>query len=163
MYQTKKGASLKIARAIMLILMALMAIFALVGCTSLNKADAQIYLTETTFQYHEETNKTTVHCSATIENPTVYTIVSFDVKLGVYSDGVCMSDGDYQYVNRVKHGEIESISLSFSADGEIDHVGLISWTPQFEAIWMSYLTEIVIVGLVLLVGAYFLIRNLFDC
>lgn len=137
----------------------LLTLFTLVSCESVDKDDASLTLTSVDYEYYEETNITMVSCKVDIQNDTIYNIKSFDVDLGVYCNGEPVENEPYHYNSRIKHGEKQSVSISFTAEGEVDHTGLVSWTPQFEPLWKTHLTLIVIVVILIVVGIVFWIKE----
>ena len=106
-------------------------LFMLSGCASVDTDDALLSMKKVDFEYHKETDITTVHCTLEIQNDTIYTIESFEVNFGVYSKGEKLETEPYSYDHRIKHGDTESVSILFTANGEVDEVAFSSWTPNF--------------------------------
>ena len=106
-------------------------------------------------------NASEVFCEVNIQNDTIYNIKSFEVDLGVYCNGEPVENEPYHYNARIKHGETKSVSISFTAEGKVDQTGLVSWIPQFESLWKTYLTLIVIVIILLVIGVVFWIKETF--
>lgn len=124
---------LKIKSAIACILL-LLVIVMLPSC-SFNKDDAELALIGTEFEYYEETNITMVNCYIRISNGTIYDINSFDLVIGVYSRGECISSESRHYDCRVEDNETEYVSISFTVEGQADYAGLQTWTPNYEPFW----------------------------
>lgn len=139
----------------------LLTLFTLVSCQSVDKDDASLVLLSTDYKYYEETNITRVSCEINIKNDTLYNIKSFDIELGIYSNGEAVENEPYHYDCRIKHGETENVTISFNEEGKIDQVGLVSWTPQFETLWKTHLTLIVIVVVLIVIGIAFWINETF--
>ena len=115
---------------------ALLLLFSLIlSSCSLNKDDASLSLVDSELQYHEETNITTVYCKLVIENDTAYSINSFEVDFNVSYKGQAIDTDSYSFDQRIKHGEDEVITVSFNVGGEVDQVGLVKWTPNFDPFW----------------------------
>ena len=120
-------------------------LFLLSACDSIDKDDADFLLKDTQFEYHEETNITTVTCNVNIFNGTIYNISSFAVDFGVFSNGERIETEPFQYNHRVKHGSLESVGITFTVEGKIDQVIYSSWTPQFESVWKTYINVFIAV------------------
>ena len=131
------------------------------SCGSVDKDDALLTLEQASFEYHKETNITTVSCEVAIQNDTIYNISSFDVDMGVYCKGEHIETEPYQYKHRTKHGESEVLTISFTVTGEIDRVSLIDWTPHYETFWKTYINVIVISIVLVILGVVIWIINLF--
>lgn len=141
--------------------MVLCMLFMLSGCVSVDTDDALLSMKKVDFEYHKETDITTVHCTLEIQNDTIYTIESFEVNFGVYSKGEKLETEPYSYDHRIKHGETESVSILFTANGEVDEVAFSSWTPNFEPLWKAYINVIVVLGIILLAGIVLWIKEKF--
>ena len=124
---------LKIKSAIACIIL-LLVIVMLPSC-SFNKDDAELALIETEFEYYEETNITIVKCDIRVSNGTIYDINSFDLVIGVYSRGECISSESRHYDCRVQYDETEYESISFTVEGQADYAALQTWTPNYEPFW----------------------------
>ena len=139
----------------------LLLLFALVGCESVDKDDALVSLKNIRFEYHENTNMTTIYCDVDIVNNTIYNLDSFGLNLSTYSSGIMISNKDVEYNLNVKHGESSSATATFTQEGEIDRVGLVSWNPNFEPLWKTYINTLVILGLLLLAGIAYWVYQMF--
>ncbi len=140
---------------IFLFALTLLLLLTLPSCGSFDKDDVEISVNWTQYKYHPETNRTTVYCDVTITNETIYNIDSIELNLELYSNGLKMSDEVYQFQQRIKHGEFESVTITLTAEGQIDRSALVSWTPNYEPLWKTYINAIVIGGLLLLAGVFF--------
>ena len=148
--------------AILLCVFLMLSLFVFSSCDSVDKDDATLDLNDVTFEYYEETNVTMVSCKAEIQNATIYNLDSFAVDLGVYCNGERIETEPYQYTHRIKHGETESVSISFTVEGKADYVGLVTWTPHYEPLWKTYINVIVVAAVVIIVGvAYWVKEGLF--
>ena len=119
-------------------------VFLLPSCASIDRDDAELEIQTVHYDYHPETDITSVTCEVVISNETIYNIRSFDVDLGVYINGERVQNEPYTYTHRIKHSQTERMSISFTAPGEVDQVGLVTWTPQFETFWKTYMNWILI-------------------
>lgn len=151
----------KVSKVIFLFSTVLVLLFTMSGCVSVDKDDAVLTLEHTRFEYHEETDITTVTCRVRIDNNTIYNISSFSVDLGVCCNGVQVENEPYHYEYRVKHGKDESTTISFNAPGEVDQVALVKWTPNYETVWKTYLTEIVVLIVLAVISIVYWITTLF--
>ena len=140
---------------------ALLLLFMLSSCESVDKDDASLSIEQVTYEYHNETDITTVYCTLAIQNNTIYNMSSFEVDLGAYCNGENVETEPYSYEYRIKHGQSESVSIMFTAKGEVDQVALTTWTPQFESIWKTYINVIVVVVAVIVLGVAFWIKEEF--
>ena len=113
----------------------LLLMIVMLSSCSFNKDDAELTLLKTEFEYYEETNITLVKCDIKIKNDTIYNINSFDLEIGVYSNGECISSESKKYDCRIKHDEEKSVSVSFTVDGEADYAALTTWAPNYEPFW----------------------------
>lgn len=122
----------------------LLSMLVLSSCDSpIGKDDTYFKLGEVSFEYHEETNITTMACYVSIENDTIYNIEKFAVELNLYCDGALVENKTYKYDYRIKRGENDVVGISFSAEGEIDQVGVVAWNPEYESVWKTYINEII--------------------
>ena len=149
-----------IRRTILFLLMLCM-LFTLSGCGSVDKDDAFLSIKQTDFEYHEETDITTIYCKVAVQNDTIYNISSFEVNLGVYCNGESVEMEPLSYKHRIKHGELDTLTLTFTAQGEADLVALSSWTPHFESIWKTHLNTIIILIAVAVIGVVIWIKETF--
>ena len=145
--------------AVLLVLTLL--ILMLPSCASVDKDDAVLSLNWVRYEYHENTNRTTVYCDITIQNDTIYTIDSFELNLATFSDGVQLANEVDQYEQRVKHGESGTITITFTAEGKVDRIDLASWTPHCEPLWKTYINAIVILSIAIVAGVFFWIKEEF--
>ena len=154
MYTTKKR---DIQKAFFCILL-LLSILTLPGCdsvVSVDKDDSYILLDSTEFEYHEETNVTTVYCTVVLQNDTIYNIRSFEVNFQTFCNGERLDTDPCTYEYKIKHGKTQSTVLTFTQEGKVDRVGIASWEPVHEPFWKTYLTPIVIVGVIVIGGIAF--------
>lgn len=113
----------------------LLLMVAMLPSCSFNKDDAEFELIRTEFEYYEETNVTLVKCDVRVTNGTAYDIDSFDVEIGVYSNGECISSESRHYDYRVQYDWVEYESISFTVEGNADYAALVTWTPNYEPFW----------------------------
>ena len=144
-----------------LLALTLLLFLTLPGCGSVDKDDAELSVNWTQYKYHPETNRTTVYCDITITNDTIYNIDSVELKLALYSNGVRVFDEATQFEQRIKHGEFETVTVTFTVEGEIDSSALVSWSPNCEPLWKTYVNVIVIAGLLLIAGVIWWIWETF--
>lgn len=149
-------------KAIALFTVMLSLLFTLSGCASVDKDDATLDIEQVEFNYHEETNITTVYCTVAIQNDTIYNISSFEMNVGVYFNGEKIETEPLSYKHRVKYGEEDSVTLTFTVSGEVDEVALTSWTPCFETIFKTHINVIVAVAALILLGLVSWILDLFS-
>ena len=140
----------KIAKIISAFWLIVLSFFMLTGCSSFDKDDSSIDIKNIDFKYYEETNITKVSCQLEIKNGTIYNISDFTIVLRTYSNGAIINEYSYEYDTRIKHGESQACTITFNQNGEIDDVGFIRWEPQFESIFKTYMTWIIIAGVVLI-------------
>ena len=115
--------------------MLLLLVIVMLPSCSFNKDDAELTLIKTEFEYYEETNKTMVKCYIQVSNDTIYDIDSFDLVIGVYSSGECISAESKHYDSRVEYNKTENKSISFTVEGKADYAALQTWTPNYEPFW----------------------------
>ncbi len=137
---------------------ALLLLFMLSGCESVDKDDATLSIEQATYEYHNETDITTVYCTLAIQNHTIYNMSSFEVDMGVYCNGENVENEPYSYEYRIKHGQSESVNVMFTVQGEVDQVALTTWTPHFESIWKTYVNVIIFVVAAIVLGVAFWIK-----
>lgn len=97
-------------------------------------------LADTNFEYYEDTGMTKVSCLFVIDNDTIYNINSFDIDLGIASNGVRIETEPFHYELRVKHETEKTAIFQFYMEGEIDDAGLVSYTPNYEPFWKIVFT-----------------------
>ena len=157
----KKIKKRNLIRKILLLTLTLLWILMLPSCGSVDKDDAELSVNWTQYKYHPETNRTTVYCDITITNDTIYNIDYLELNLALYSNGVKMTDEVCRYEQRIKHGNFETITVTLTAEGEIDRAELVSWTPSCEPLWKTHINAIVIAALLIVAGVFFWIRDAF--
>lgn len=104
---------------------------------SFDKDKVELTLMETEFEYYEETNITLVKCNISVSNDTIYDISSFDIVVGVYSNGECISSESRHYDHKTEYDHTAYITISFTVNGHADYAALATWTPNYEPFWKS--------------------------
>ena len=140
-----------IKKVILLVLM-LCFLFILSACESVDKDDASLSIQQTEFEYHEETDITTVYFTVEVQNNTIYNISSYEVDLGAYCNGESIEIEPLSYNHKIKHGSSDRVNLTFTAKGEVDRVALSTWTPHFETIWKTHINAIIALVAIIILG-----------
>ena len=146
----------------LLLLLLLTSLFTLTSCGSFDKDDAEISLQPIRYEYHPETNMTTVYCFVDIQNETVYNIESYALNMKLYSNGVNVANEEYHFEERIKHGEFCNPTVTFTHEGSIDRVEFASWTPNYEPLWKTYINVLVILAALIILGIGSWVYDLFS-
>lgn len=108
------------------------------GCSSNVSYMTGILEFDTFFDATE--NITTVTWSRNIDNSDgLFDIEGFTVTFALYNQGVYLRTAEQiPYEIDVKHGQNLKLTYSFIANGEVDQIEMVSWTPIYADFWDTY-------------------------
>lgn len=108
------------------------------GCSSNVSYMTDILEFDTSFDATE--NITTVTWSRNIDNSDgLFDIEGFTVTFELYNQGVYLRTAEQiPYEIDVQHGQNLKLTYSFIANGEVDQIEMVSWTPTYADFWDTY-------------------------
>ncbi len=145
----------KLLVALLLVIISISLLFTLSGCQSTDKGNAYLSISNASFDYSSSENKTYITWEATINNSTIYDINAFKIKIKLYENSVDFVETKaLDYTANIRRGDDSSTNIfKFSANGNIDHIELDSWSANYDNFWDTYKAWIITTIIVLVVAS----------